>query len=176
MARLRKAVAYRKIERPYTRKSKYHKKSYVRAIPNNKIVRFVMGNLQAEETYTETFDLVSKESLQLRHNSIESARLTVNRFLEKHVGKGSFYFRILIYPHHILRENPLASGAGADRMSTGMKKSFGKSIGLAAQVKKGQSIFRVKVNKEHGDNAKRSLERAISKFPSQFMVAKVIKN
>jgi ribosomal protein L16/L10AE len=44
-------------------------------------------------------------------------------------------------PHHTLRENPLAAGAGADRLSTGMKHSFGKTIGTACQVHKGKVIF-----------------------------------
>ena len=40
MAKLRKFSAYRRIERPYTRKSKYRKKSFIRATPTNKIIRF----------------------------------------------------------------------------------------------------------------------------------------
>ena len=168
MVRLRKGVAYRKVERPYTRKSKYQNKSFVRAIPTNKIVRFVMGD--PKKSFEKTLKLISQEQIQLRHNTIESARLSVNRYLEKHLGKAAFFYRILVYPHHILRENPLASGAGADRMSTGMKKSFGKSIGLAAQVKQGQAVFCVKVDKPHYNVAKKALERAITKLPSKFRV------
>ncbi|HLC89113.1 MAG TPA: ribosomal protein L16 [Candidatus Nanoarchaeia archaeon] len=66
---------------------------------------------------------------------IESARMTSNRVLEKNIGR-EYHLRIKIYPHHVLRENPLASGAEADRMSTGMKLSFGKSISTAARVRK----------------------------------------
>jgi large subunit ribosomal protein L10e len=146
MAKLRKASAYRKIERPYTRKSKYRAKSYVRASPNCKVVKFVMGN--AKKTFPHKLHLVSKEDIQLRHNSLESARLACLRILEKNLGKAGFFFQFRVYPHHILRENPLASGAGADRMSTGMKCSFGKAIGVAAQVKEGKEIFSVHVEKE----------------------------
>lgn len=168
MARLRKAVANRRTERPYTRKSKYQSKSYVRAIPTNKVVMFVMGDPKRE--FANTFMLISKERIQLRHNALESARLTVNRYLEKHLGKGSYFFRIRVYPHHILRENPLASGAGADRMSTGMKKSFGKSIGIAAQVKEGQEIFEVSVDKQNVEHARKALSRAAHKFPTKFSI------
>ncbi|MBR9690963.1 50S ribosomal protein L16 [Candidatus Woesearchaeota archaeon] len=168
MTRLRKASAYRKFERPYTRKSKYQEKSYVRAIPTNKIVRYVMGNSKKE--FEHTLDMVSKEDVQLRHNGLESARLAVFRYLDRNLVKGNFYFRILVYPHHILRENPLASGAGADRMSTGMKRSFGKSVGLAARVKQGQPVFRVNVNKQDLAVAKKSLERARTKLPSKFAI------
>ena len=114
--------------------------------------------------------LKSKDSLQIRHNAIESARLSANRLLEKNLGKQGFCLRIRIYPHHILRENPLASGAGADRMSTGMKKSFGKPIGIAAQVHKGQVLFEASVDKEHFETAKMALKRASYKLPCSCMI------
>ena len=163
MARLKKAVTYRRIERPYTRKSKYRELNYVRAVPVSKIVRYDMGNLTKQ--YPLYMDFVSGEAYQLRHNAIESARLTCNRYLEKNLGKAGFHFKIRIYPHHIIKENPLATGAGADRMSTGMKKAFGKPIGVAAQVRKGQVLFSVGVEKQHKDIAKQALKRISYKLP-----------
>jgi len=163
MAKLRKAVAYRRIERPYTRVSKYRKKSFIRARPNLKIVRYVMGNLSGD--FDTQLVLKSTVDLQIRHNAIESARLSSNRLVEKNLGKQNYRMQIRIYPHHVLRENPLASGAGADRMSTGMKMSFGKVIGAAAQVKKDQIIFTLDVNKKDLETAKKSLQRAAHKFP-----------
>ena len=70
-----------------------------------------------------------------------------------------------VYPFHLLRENPLASGAGADRMNTGMKKSFGKIIGSAARLKVGKTIIEVKVNKENIKVAKEAMWRASKKIP-----------
>ena len=163
MARLRKACAYRRIERPYTRKSKYKRLQYVRATPSSKIVRFQSGNLKKD--FETAVDLFADDSIQLRHNAIESARLTANRFLEKRLGKQGFRLHIRVFPHHILRENPLASGAGADRMSTGMKKSFGKPIGSAAQIRKGQAIFTAHVDKSNTSLASRALKRASYKMP-----------
>lgn len=163
MAKLRKAVAYRRVERPYTRKSKYRTKSYVRAIPQNKIVKFDMGNLQEDFQYSVSLKV--NKSIQIRHNALESARLTSNRKLESECGKNGYRLKLLVYPHHILRENPLASGAGADRMSTGMKKSFGKAIGLSAQVKAGQPLFRAFVNEEFLDVAKVAIGRIKHKIP-----------
>jgi len=163
MAKLRKFCAYRRLERPYTRISKYRNQSFVRAKPANKIVRYNMGDPKKE--FELKLLLVSKSELNIRHNALESARLITNRLLESSLGKGNFYFHIKLYPHHILRENPLASGAGADRMSTGMKKSFGKSIGRAARVKKGQVIFELNVNKAHFKTAREALRRAYTKLP-----------
>lgn len=163
MARLRKFSAYQRLERPYTRKSKFKKKDFIGGTPPLRIVAFDMGNLRKE--FETTCNLFSKDNIQIRQNSIESARLTTNRFLEKNLGKTNFNFKIRIYPHHVLRENPLAAGAGADRMSTGMKKSFGKPIGIAARVKKGQKLFTVSVDKANIKLAKKALERAAHKLP-----------
>lgn len=163
MAKLIRAGAWRKLERPYTRKSKYRKLNFVRASPNNKVVKYDMGD--SNLSYEYTFYLRSKEDVQLRHNALESARLTSLRLVERKIGKKGFYMKIRAYPHHILRNNPLASGAGADRMSTGMKMSFGKPVGIAARVKKGQIIMELRVPKAHYETAKLAFNRAKTKFP-----------
>ena len=59
-----------------------------------------------------------------------------------------FYFEVKPYPHHMLRENKMLSGAGADRMQTGMAHSFGRTVGRAALVKKNQVIIIIKVLNE----------------------------
>lgn len=163
MARIRKFVAYRRLERPYTRSSKFKKNNLVRARPHSNIVRFEMGNPTGE--FTNTINLISPKGLQIRHNAIESARQTTNKLLENKVGKKEYHFKIKMYPFHILRENPLASGAGADRMSTGMKKSFGKPIGVASQIKPGKVLMQVRVNKNNLSTAKLALKRASYKLP-----------
>jgi len=163
MARLRKFTAYKNLERPYTRTSKYNKKNFIRGgFPNLKIVKFETGT--ANGTFDTTVQMLSKANLNIRHNALESARLTSNKLLEKNLGK-AYHLRIKTYPHHVLRENALASGAGADRLSTGMKKSFGKIVGAAARVKEGQAIMEVRVNKENVKLAKQALERAAKKMP-----------
>ena len=167
MAKLRKAVAYRKLERPYTRRSKYRALNYVRASPHNLIVRYDMGDFT--RTYSHKLELVTDKDLQLRHNSIESARKSANKLLEGKLGK-NYTFKIRMFPHHILRENPLASGAGADRMSTGMTMSFGKPIGIAAQVHKGKCIMEIQADEKDVETAKMALKRAQYKFPMHCMI------
>ncbi len=168
MAKLRKAVSYRRIERPYTRKSKYKQLSYVRSTPVSKVVRYDMGDPM--KNFAHRFHLLSKANIQIRHNAIESARVVCVRILEQKLGKNGFHFQIRIYPHHILRENPLAAGAGADRMSTGMQRSFGKCIGVAAQVKRGKEIFTIEVDKENADTAREALKSAGYKFACQTQI------
>lgn len=173
MARLRKWVAYRKLERPYTRISKYREKSYVRMRPHSHIVRYNMGNTSGKFAYSLL--LKSKSDLQIRDNSLESARLTCNRLLEAQATAANYYFIVRCYPHHIIRENPLASGAGADRFSTGMAHPFGKPIGVAAQFWAGKTIFQIDVNEAHLKVAKQALRRAKCKLPCACAV-EVIKN
>lgn len=163
MARVKKFVAWRRTERPYTRISKFKKKSYIKADANPRVVTFGMGDPKRKFQYC--LDLVSKDSMQVRDNALESARQTSNRLLEKNIGPGNFFFRIRVYPHHVLRENPLAAGAGADRFSTGMSHSFGKPVGIAARVRKGQKLMSIRVDKTHIGAAKRALKRAYQKLP-----------
>ena len=163
MAKIRKFCAYRRTKRPYTRISKFREKSYIRTNPNIKITKFEMGSVSKKFDYT--LNLLSKSNLQIRDNALESARQTANKVLEGGLGVAGFFMKIRPYPFQIMRENPLASGAGADRFSTGMQKSFGKPVGNAAVVKKGKIILEVRVNKNHLPIAKKALKRAITKLP-----------
>ena len=172
MAKLRKNVAYQKLERPYTRISKFTKKNYVRGgFPHMKVIKFDMGDARKE--YDTTIKLNSTKAMHIRHNALESARMTSNRLLEKTLGRGAYHLRIKVYPFHVLRENPLASGAGADRMSTGMKKSFGKSVGSAARVKEGQTLIELRIDKENLRLGKEALVRASKKFPCTCKIATI---
>ncbi|MBI2558387.1 50S ribosomal protein L16 [Candidatus Woesearchaeota archaeon] len=165
MARIRKFVAYRRLERPYTRTSKFKAKSYIKMTPNVKVVRFETGD--ANKDFKCTLNLLSKSELQIRDNALESARQTSNKLLESHLGLNGFHLKIKVYPYHVLREHALASGAGADRFSSGMAHSFGKPIGVAARIKRGQTIFQVSVDKQNLALAKQALERASKKLPCQ---------
>ena len=163
MARIRKFVAYRRTKRPYTRISKFKAKSYIRMTPNVKVVRFNTGD--PSKDFPWILNLVSKSDLQIRDNALESARQTSNKLLESFLGLSGFHLRVSVYPHQVLREHSLASGAGADRFSSGMAHPFGKPIGVAARIKKGQTIFQVRVDKQNIGVAKQALERASKKLP-----------
>ena len=163
MVRLRKFVAYRRLERPYTRTSKFKAKSYIRMTPNVKIVRFDTGD--TNKIFNCTLNLLSKSDLNIRDNALESARQTSNKLLESYLGLNGFHMKIKVYPYHVLREHALAAGAGADRFSSGMAHSFGKPTGLAARIKKGQAIFQVNVDKQNLGVARQALERASKKLP-----------
>jgi len=173
MAKPRKGVAYRKLERPYTRFSKFNTLSYVRARPVSRVVRYDMGAEGKQFDYSVFLETTA--SLQIRDIAIESARQTSNRMLEKKLTKADYKMKLLLYPHHVLRENPLAAGAGADRMSTGMAHSFGKPIGIAAQVKTGKKLMRIDVNTPHLEVARAAMKKAQYKLPCHCLIS-VVKN
>jgi len=140
---LRKASSYsRKKVRPYTRKSSKKSQAYIKAIPVPKIVRFNMGDTKQypKGKYSYEVRLISEDKLQIRDNAIESCRMYINKVMDKH-SPGQYFFGVKVYPHHILRENKTAAGAGADRLSSGMRHSFGIAIGRAALVSPGKEIF-----------------------------------
>ncbi|OYT32417.1 50S ribosomal protein L16 [Candidatus Woesearchaeota archaeon] len=167
MARLRSFICYRGLKRPYTRFSKYKRKSFVKSRPHNRISRYTGGEYQ---DYDHKVHLISKEAMQIRDQALESARQTMVRNIEKNMGKAGFFYQMRVYPHHILRENPLAAGAGADRLSTGMAHSFGKPIGRAAQVYNGQELLTVMTNKDKIALVKTALLKASHKLPCKCKV------
>ncbi len=163
MVKLRKFAAYQNLERPYTRISKYTKKNFVRGgFPALKITKFDMGTPQKQ--YDAVILLNSNVSMNVRQNSLEAARMTSNRVLEKTLGK-EYHLRVKVYPFHVLRENALASGAGADRLSTGMKLAYGKPVGTAARVREGQTLMELRLNKVNLRVGREALQRAAKKFP-----------
>jgi large subunit ribosomal protein L10e len=174
MAKLRKWCAYRKIERSYTRFSKVRGKAFVKSRPGKKVIKFDMGDLKGgSEQFDLTLQLITKDAAQIRTNAIEAARISALKLLEKTFGRMGFYFRIHAVPHQAIRENPLAAGAGADRLSTGMKHSFGKIIGTAAQVEIGKVLMSVSVPKESEAVARLALKRASQKLPVRITIQPV---
>ena len=168
MATLRKAAAYsKKYARPYTRRSKKKSKAYIKTVPPQSIVKFDMGNqkMLEEGKLPYVLHMITTEDIQIRSNAIEACRQYVNKKLEK-VLPGQYHFKIPSYPHHIQRENKMLTGAGADRMSTGMQLSFGRTIARAIILKKGEPIFIVATGNKKADSFVRQTLKIIkTKLP-----------
>lgn len=161
---IRPAKCYKTIKRPNTRVSKHKpRKSYVKGVPYPKIRSFESGKPNPE--FTTTVYMISKKAGNIRHNALEAARISANRNLENTIGKDEYFLKVLVFPHHILRENPIATGAGADRYQTGMRLSFGRPVSTAARIKAGQNIFRVQLRNENENVARKALKICSSKMP-----------
>ncbi len=171
---VRKAAAYSKMHnRPYTRKSKSKSKSYIKVIPHNKIVKYSSGNHKAynEGKLLFVLRLIADEDILIRDIALEAGRMSLNKNLEKSL-PNKFYFWVKVYPHHILRNNKTAAGAGADRLSTGMTHSFGVVEGRAARVAKGQQIFMVACDTEQSIKVARGIFHMVkAKVPCRTKIA-----
>ena len=146
----------------------YTRREYMGGIPVSRINQFVTGNKKG--VFPVEIYLIAVESCQIRHTALESARITANRLLEKNAGINDYKLNIRPYPHHVLRENKQATGAGADRVSQGMRASFGKTVGTAARVHPNQIIMTVQTYERNIEPAKHALKKASSKLPSPFKI------
>ncbi len=142
-------------------------------VPNNRILQYHMGNRRLSELggFELELHLTAKESCQIRHTALEAARVIANATIRNAAGPEGYALRIHTYPHHVLRENKQATGAGADRVSMGMRQSFGKNVGTAARVKKGQILVSLKCTSKDFMEAKSALRKASMKFPTPCKIA-----
>lgn len=151
----------REVKKPYTRTSrKVPRKSYVVGVPFPKLHQFEMGT---RGDYNTTLYLIAERKVQIRDNALEAARIVSTRFLETNLGT-SFFLKILVYPHNVIREHSIAQGAGADRFSQGMRQNFGNPVGTGAHVKQNQRLMMLKINKENLEIGKKALKRASLKI------------
>lgn len=142
----------------------YTRREYMGGVPPSRITQFVLGNKTAD--FPIKLNLLSNERCQMRHTALEAARVAANKTLEKFVGVNNYRLRIHVYPFHVLRENKQATGAGADRVSQGMRASFGTTVGTAARVEADQTIISVETSQDYVQFAKDALKKASSKLPS----------
>ncbi len=169
---LRPGRCYKIVHRPYTRVStSVPRKSYVVGVPASKITQFEMG--AKKKKFEKCFKLITSRDMNVRSNALEASRQVANKYLERVLTAENYFFKVLVYPYHVLRENALATGAGADRFQEGMRKSFGKPIGTAAIVRKGQAIMELRVSKENVKAAKAALDRASKKLPSSTRIVEI---
>ncbi|MFW5955984.1 MAG: 50S ribosomal protein L16 [Halorhabdus sp.] len=154
------ASMYRDIVKP-----SYTRREYITGIPGSKIAQHKMGDVEADtEDYPVQISLIVEESVQMRHGSLEAARLSANRHLIKELGEGNYSMVLRKFPHQVLRENKQATGAGADRVSDGMRQSFGKIVGTAARVQAGERLFTAYCDVEQADAVKEAFRRAYNKI------------
>ncbi|HUR24824.1 MAG TPA: 50S ribosomal protein L16 [Candidatus Thermoplasmatota archaeon] len=150
------ARMYRKImQHAYTRRE------YMGGVPGNRIIQFESG--VATGDFPIRLILIAEERGQIRHTALEAMRQTAVRALDAGVGRENYHLQVRVYPHHVLRQNKQASGAGADRVSMGMRLAFGKAIGTAARVEAGQAILQVRVTPKGVAAAKEAFRKAYNK-------------
>lgn len=143
------------------------RKNYIRALPHTSIQVFDMGN--SKGAYDTTFTLNPEQPIQLRSNSLEAARNAANKYLELNIPQ-LYSLKLAVYPHNVIRENKMATGAGADRVSRGMTQSWGRPVSVAARVRENQPVFILKTNKENRQLAVTALKKASAKLSGTYKI------
>jgi large subunit ribosomal protein L10e len=126
------------------RQRSFTRKKYMGGVPGSQVIHYDMGD-KSNNSFPIKVSLLVEERCQIRHVALEAARVTANRHLSADAGKMGFSMKLRVYPHEVLRENKQATGAGADRVSSGMRRAFGKNVGTAARVRAMQKIFKAKL-------------------------------
>lgn len=166
---IRPARAFRDPDKvAWTRFSRKPRDNYVKVMPHADLHQFRMG--VDKEDYDLTVNLVSKQSIIVRDNAIESARQSANKALEKAMGATGYYFVVRPYPHHIVRENKMIAGAGADRLQKGMRRSFGRPTDRAARFSIGTVVFTIRTYKAQLEAVKLAMLRAQRKLSGSYRV------
>jgi len=141
----------------------YTRKEYMGGIPAIRISQFDAGDLKT--LFSMRLHLVADEQCQIRHIALEAARIAATRYIQKKAGT-AFHLKLRLYPHNVLRQNKIATGAGADRISQGMRAAFGTPIGLAARVQPGTKVLTLETTEANVVHAKVALRKAGSKLPT----------
>lgn len=151
----------------------YPKSRYCRGVPDAKIRNFDIGKRKAGvEDFPLTFHCVSRELEQITAEALEAARIQANKYMVKKANKESFHMRIRAHPFHVNRINKMLSCAGADRLQTGMRQSYGKPYGVSARVRIGQILLSLRTKDAFAPVAMEALRRARMKFPGRQVVVK----
>ncbi len=122
-----------------------------------------MGNISGD--FPVTIDIVAEQAGQIRSNALEAARIIANKYLTVNVGDTNYHLKVRVFPHHILKENKMIAGAGADRLQDGMRASFGKPIGSAARVYPGHPIITLRIAPQFISQAKEAYRLMCAKIP-----------
>lgn len=138
----------------------YTRQKYIRSIPQSKIKIFTIGDQKGDYSYAVL--LRAPNPSEVSSDALEAARITANKMLETS-GK-SYLLKVLVYPHEIVREHKFMGFAGADRLSQGMSRAFGRPKSRSAKIVANQPIMVIYTKGDAVDLAKTALKRASKKL------------
>jgi large subunit ribosomal protein L10e len=146
----------------------YTRQEYIASVPSSKIRRFTTG--EPDDDYTRKVSLIADTNAQISSKALEAARVTASKALTTARGERAFLLEIDPYPHEIVRTHKFMGFAGADRLSQGMRQSFGRPTARAATVNAGQAVLSLSVKGDDVNAAKTALKRAAKKLPIPYNV------
>lgn len=160
----------------YQKNKPYIKSRYCRGVPESKIRIFDTGAKKAPvDLFPFVAHLVCDEKQQISSEALEACRIAINKHLAKSIGKDGYHIRVRAHPFHVLRANKMLSCAGADRLSSGMRHSYGKPIGVSARVNIGQILLSVRSKDNHEAHVIEAIRRGKFKFAGRQKILKSLK-
>lgn len=161
-----------KIDRkPYVKKRGPRGREFVHGGADPKIRIYEMGEIKRRVGPEDT-DFDVKLGIQILHsvmcsdNTLEAVRTSANRYLRKYMGRAGWHLVIKPHPYRVYRENKMMAFAGADRLQSGMRGSFGKPIGRMAKLRAGQVVVECSTVMKNLARVRRALKTATYKFPT----------
>jgi len=144
------------------RQMAYTRKEYISGAPSLKVSRFTLG--KPSESLKHGYLLEATEDGLIGHGSLEAARVAANKVLQDGLGENNYFLRIVPFPHLVVRQHRFLAQAGADRLSQGMKRAYGKPTDLAAKVRIGDAVMEVRVGDVDPKIVKEAFRLASSKM------------
>ncbi len=154
-------------QKPYIKKRAARGKELIHGGADPKIHIFEMGDLKGtmKDDFDVTLGVQILHTVMCSDSTLEATRASVNRALRDDVGKAGFSFKVRPHPYRVFRENKLMGFAGADRISTGMRESFGKPVGRCALIRAGQIVLEASGFIKWEPQIRSALKTASYKFP-----------
>ncbi|EQB60183.1 60s ribosomal protein l10 [Vairimorpha apis BRL 01] len=155
----------------YLSKKAYHKSRFCKSVPDLKLKIWDSGRRKAGVLdFPLLVNLVSKSRENISEQALDAARIAAHHYMVKTAGRDNFHLRINVYPFHVLRINKMLSCAGADRLQTGMRQSFGKPEGRVARIKFEDVVMSIRTKNNYKAAAEEALRRSRHKFPGKYEV------
>lgn len=145
------------------KRSRSHRREFVRGGADSKITLFDIGNRKKQE-WEVKIGMISDHNINISHFALEAVRTSINRRLQKKIGRANFHLRIRKHPHTTYREHAMMSFAGADRLSSGMRNGFGRPVGKCARTRAGDVIMECDCDLKHVEEVKRAFQIADKKL------------
>jgi large subunit ribosomal protein L10e len=145
-------------------------------VPESKIRVYDVGAKKAPvDLFPFVAHLVCDEKQQISSQALEACRVAVNKHLTKTFVTDAYHLRIRAHPFHVQRANKMLSCAGADCLSSGMRRSYGKPTGVAACVDIGRIFLHVRSNDSQELHVIEAIRRGKFKFAGHQKILKSLK-
>ena len=147
-------------------------KSTTQKLPNRKLTNQRAGNNKEKEAgqFKTCYNIISLQNQLVTDISLESFRITLNRLLNKYIGKVNWSLVIRKKSHIILRKHKMPEGGSVDRVSAGMRLAYGVPFNRAAKCMNQQILFSVYHHKQDSLKLKPHIKKALSKVTGNYKI------